>query len=63
MQQSLFVEEFQTISPSQIREVEAAERTITELEKKGHTIGLRINEVEIFLRALAVSRRYPSWAK
>ena len=55
--------EFQQISPSQIREREAAEKTITELEEKGQTIGLSIVEVEIFLRALAVSRGYPSWTK
>jgi hypothetical protein len=40
---------------SQIREREAAERTVAELEKKGQT-GLSIEEVETFLRALSFLR-------
>jgi hypothetical protein len=65
MQTALFptTSEFQAISYSKIRERGFAERTIGELEKKGQTVGLSLKEVEIFLRALAVLREYPSWAQ
>jgi hypothetical protein len=45
----------ESLMRSRVREREAAERTVAELEKKGQT-GLSIEEVETFLRALSFLR-------
>lgn len=44
--------EFQSISRSQLKARELARKTVTELELKGQS-GLTIEEIELFLRALA----------
>lgn len=44
--------EFNSISRSQLKARELARKTVTELERKGQT-GLTIEEIELFLRALA----------
>ncbi len=50
---------FSQLSRSQIRARQLAEKTVAELEKKGQT-GLTIEEVELFLRALAALRDTPA---
>ena len=47
--------EFNSISRSQLKARELARKTVTELERKGQT-GLTIEEIELFLRALAALR-------
>jgi hypothetical protein len=64
MQPTLFAPiEFQPITHSQIRQRELAEQTIARLEQNGETTGLSLEEVEQFLKALAVIREFPSWAR
>ncbi len=50
---------FSRLSRSQMRARQLAEKTVAELEKKGQT-GLTIDEVELFLRALAALRDAPA---
>ena len=47
--------EFRSISSSQLKARALAQKTVAELEKKGQ-VGLTIEEVELFLRALAALR-------
>ncbi len=51
--------EFSAISRSQLKARASAQKTVAELEKKGQA-GLTIEEIELFLRALAaVSPQVP----
>ena len=61
MQQSLFLDGFIPVTRFDLTDIANAKRTITYLEKKGQTEGISICEVEQFLRALAVIKRYPEW--
>jgi hypothetical protein len=49
---------FSRLSRSQLHARRLAEKTVAELERKGQT-GLTIDEVELFLRALAALKSTP----